>query len=55
VTHHPYVQNVDTYYCVRRFFRDSYDTLILENARMGVDLNLMKIAAIMAVTLLSFS
>lgn len=42
-TYWPYIQSnknstVDSerYYCIRKFFADSYDSLILESARFGI-------------------
>lgn len=32
-TYWPYIQKEETYKCIRRFFADSYDSLILEQAR----------------------
>ena len=29
VTYWPYIQSKDTYMCIRKFFSDSYDSLIL--------------------------
>jgi len=31
VTYWPYIQSDDNYYCVRGFFSDSYDSLILSH------------------------
>lgn len=32
ITYWPYIQNERKYMCIRRFFADSYDSLILDNA-----------------------
>lgn len=37
VTYWPYIQKEQTFKCIRRFFADSYDSLILEQAHsLGV-------------------
>lgn len=33
VTYWPYIQKEETFKCIRRFFSDSYDSLILEQAK----------------------
>ena len=45
MTYWPYIQNPDTYMCIRRFFSDSYDNMILSGATQ-LGLGIFTIAAI---------
>jgi len=50
MTYWPYIQDTDTYMCIRKFFSDSFDSLVLEGANFGISVSL---ATILGLTIVS--
>ena len=50
MTYWPYVQDTDTYMCIRKFFSDSFYSLVLEGANFGISVSL---ATILGLTIIS--
>lgn len=43
MTYWPYIQDTDTYMCIRKFFSDSFDSLVLEGAHLGISLSIVTV------------